>query len=352
MTAAQMLARAKKRDFPPALLLVGPEAYERRRIKEALTAAYPEGAMAQFDFAEVSLANVLDDARALSLFAADRLIWVSNAEAVLPKIAKAAEEEDPDGESGGVGADAALLVAYLKDPTPGVMLVFQAIRYHLEGEDKRKVDRVRKFYAAVRDVVDLRRFSPHEARSEAEGLARRAGLSLQPDALDVLVESLGADMARIAVEIEKLTLYAGGRTISADDIANLVPDARSATIFALVNAIGRRDRTRALELLDTLSSEGIYLPLALAFLSTQFRLAMAAREAGLKSSQQVYSHFTRMGMMMWQSRADQVWQTVTKFNRPQLERALKLIAEADRGLRDARPDDRVVVEQFLLKLTA
>ena len=62
-----------------------------------------------------------------------------------------------------------------------------------------------------------------------------------------------------------------------------MPDARATTIFALVNAVGRRDRVRALEILDTLTRDGEYLPLALAFLSTQFRLALVAREAGLKS---------------------------------------------------------------------
>jgi hypothetical protein len=31
---------------------------------------------------------------------------------------------------------------------------------------------------------------------------------------------------------------------------------------------------------------------------------------------------------------------------------MKLIFEADRGLRDARPDDRIVMERFVLKLTA
>jgi DNA polymerase-3 subunit delta len=352
LTASQLLARTKKRDFPPAVLLLGPEAYQRRRIKEGLTAAFAEGAVAQLDLAEVTLSSIVDDARALSLFAADRLIWVGNAEAVLPKTAKSTEEDEPEAESGGGSGDAAPLAAYLKDPTPGVTLVFEAMRFDFEGEDKRRQDRVRKFYAAVRDVVELRRFAAHEARAEGELLARRAGLRIQPEALDLLVEALGADIARVSVEIEKLSLYAGTRTLSADDIAGLVPDARTTTIFALVNALGRRDRTRALELLDTLTSEGIYLPLALAFLSTQFRLAMAAREAGLKSAQQVQAHFTRLGIPMWGSRAEQVWQTVGKFGKPQLERALELISEADRGLRDARPDDRIVMEQFLLRLTA
>jgi len=348
MTPSQFLARLKKRDIPPAVLLLGPEAYERRRIKEACTIAFPEGTVAQHDLAEFSLAGILDDARALSLFASERLIWVVNAEAALPR----GRSDEEESESAGSSSDGAALAAYLKDPTPGVAMVFEAIRFDFESDDKRKQDRVRKFYAAVPDVVELRRFASHEARAEAESLARRAGFRIDPAALDLLVEALGADMARIAVEIEKLALYAGARSIGVEDIASLVPDARATTIFALVNALGRRDRARALAILDTLTREGEYLPLALAFLSSQFRLALAAREAGLKSAQQIQGHFARMGVPMWGSRADQVYQTLSKFAKPQLEGALKLIFEADRGLRDARPDDRVIMEQFVLKLTA
>jgi DNA polymerase III subunit delta len=352
MTPAQLLARIKKASLPPAVLLLGPEAYERRRLKEAMLAAVPADAVARHDLAVRTLAEVVDDARALSLFASERLIWVVNAEAALPR-GRAVEDSD-DAESAGAPSSSgeAPLAAYLKDPSPGVTLVFEASRFDFEGDDKRKQERVRKFYGSVQEVVELRRFTPHEARAETEALARRAGFQLDPAALDLLVEALGADMARIAVETEKLALYAGNRVIGVDDIAALVPDARSTTIFALVNALGRRDRARSLEILDTLTREGEYLPLALAFLSTQFRMALVAREAGLKSSQQVQGYFQRLGVPMWGSRADQVYQTVARFGAPQLERAIKLIFEADRGLRDARPDDRIVMEQFVLKLTA
>jgi DNA polymerase III subunit delta len=350
VTAAQLVARAKKGSPPAAILLLGPEAYERRRVKEAMVAAFPEGSMVQHDLTELSLAEALDDARSLSLFASERLIWVVNAEAALPrgKAAAAAEDDEGDGPAG----DAAPLAAYMKDPTPGVSLVFEAIRFDFEGDDKRKQDRVRKFYAAIPDVIELRRFASHEARREAESLATRAGFRIGDEALDLLVEAMGADIARIAVEIDKLALYAGNREVTVDDISALVPDARATTIFVLVNALGKRDRARALEALDTLTREGEYLPLALAFLSTQFRLALAAREAGLKSGGQIQSHFTRLGIPMWGSRADQISQTAAKFSKAQLERAMRLIFEADRGLRDARPDDRIVMEQFILQLVA
>ena len=348
MTAAQLMSRVKKSAPPPAVLLLGPEAYNRRRLKEALTAAFPEGSVTRHDLSEVTLAEVLDDARSLSLFASERLIWVVNAEAVLPRGKVSGDDDEGDGPTG----DSAPLSAYMKDPTPGAALVFEASRFDFEGEDKRKQDRVRKFYSAIPDVIELRRYASHEARAETEALAGRAGFSLDDAALDLLVEALGADIARIAVEIEKLSLYAGKRTVTADDISALVPDARATTIFALVNAVARRDRVRALEILDTLTRDGEYLPLALAFLSTQFRMALVAREAGLKSGSQVQSHFTKMGVPMWGSRADQVYQTAAKFSQAQLERAMKSIFEADRGFRDARPDDRIVMEQFILRMAA
>jgi DNA polymerase-3 subunit delta len=348
MTAAQLIARVKQGSPPAASLLLGPEAYERRRVKEAMLAAFPEESVTRHDLTAISLAEALDDARSLSLFASERLIWVVNAEAALPRGRAAAEDEDGDGPAG----DAAPLAAYLKDPTPGVAIVFEAIRFDFEGDEKRKQDRVRKFYSAIPDVIELRRFASHEARREAQSLAQRAGFPFDEAALDLLVEAMGADIARIAVEIDKLGLYAGSRTVTVDDISALVPDARATTIFVLVNALGKRDRARALEALDTLTREGEYLPLALAFLSTQFRLSLAAREAGLKSGSQIQSHFTKIGVPMWGSRADQISQTAAKFSKAQLERAMRLIFEADRGLRDARPDDRIIMERFILQLVA
>jgi DNA polymerase-3 subunit delta len=353
MTPAQFLARVERRDFAPAYLFLGPEAYQRRRARQALMQAMlgtaaQESALTESDLTETSLAEVIDDARALSLFAAERVILAANAEAALPRVR--GDDEGAEGESPAGGAQA--LAAYLKNPTPGTVLVFDAARFDFEGEDARKQERVKKFYAPVRDVVEFRRASPGEARTEAAAIARRIGLALEPGVIELLVEALAADLMRIATEMEKLALYAGGRAVTEQDIAALVPDARETTIFALVNALGRRDRSRSLEILDTLLREGEYLPLALSLAAGQFRAALAAQEAGLRTPQQIQGHFARQGVQMWGSRAEQVSQTMTKFSRPQLERAMKLVFAADKDLRNARPDDRVVMEQFILRLTA
>ena len=360
MTPAQFLARVKKKDIPPVILFLGQEGYNRRRCRDAVVAALaiePE----QLDMAESSLAAVVDDARAMSLFASERLIFAKAAETAMPRVSRAAaassEEDDdtddepsaPAGRAAAAGEEA-LLAAYAKDPTPGVTLIFEAVRWDFDGDDKTKTERVRKFYGAIPEVVEFRRFTPEDARTEMERIARDMKIALDPAASEALVEALAADMGRIAVELEKLRLY--GKPVTAEALTLLVPDARQSTIFALVNALGRRDRARSLDALDALVREGEYLPLALTFLAGQFRMALVAKEANLRGASQVQSHFQRAGVPMWGSRAEQVWSTASKFTPTQLERGLKLIFEADRDLRSARPDDRTIVENFVVRLCA
>jgi DNA polymerase-3 subunit delta len=364
MTPAQFLGRLKQGVMPSLCLFLGAEAFYRRRCRQALIEAHlgPEGSAEResgltfYDASETALSEIIDDARSLSLFASNRVIVVTSAEAAAPRPSRAAAADEGDNDEGPSSTasegSGALITQYAKDPSPGVVLLLEATRFELEGDDKKKSDRVRKFYSGVNDVVEFAKLAPEDARSELNAIAKRLSLKMDAQAANMLVESLAADMGRIATELEKLSLYAaGGRTITADDIALLIPDARESTVFALVNALGREDRERALNSLDALVREGEYLPLALAFLSTQFRQALAARKAGLRSSQQIQGYFAKLGVQMWGSRAEQVAQTAQKFSTERLERALQTIFEADRNLRDARPDDRTVMEDFIVKLT-
>jgi DNA polymerase-3 subunit delta len=348
MTPDQFIDRLKKSGPAPAYLFLGPEAYQRERCRRALLDAALEGeeGLTRHDLDEIPLAAVLDDARSMSLFASKRVIWIASAEAALPRRAKA--DDDEEGKPG----DAAELAAYLKDPTPGTVIVLESSRYEFDGEDKAKIERVQKYYSCVPAQVEFRPFDPAEARVLAQSLAKKAALQLGLGELALLLEATGGDASRIAVEIEKLSLYAGtSRKVTAEDIAELVPDAGQTTVFALVAALGRSDQTRALEILDTLAREGEYMPLALTFLGTQFRMALVAREAGLRSASAIQAHFNKIGARMWPERARQIEQTVSAFPKSRLERAVVRVFEADRSLRDARPDDRIVMEEMILALT-
>ncbi len=344
MTPVQFLDRLKRNGPESVYLFIGPESYNRERCRRALMeAALPgedrESGFIRHDLDQVSLAEAIDDARSLSLFASRRLVWLARAEAALPR-----------GEAASSGA-APLVADYVRQPTPGTVLVIDSARFDFEGEDKARIDRVQKFYAAVPAVVEFRRFTPESARGLAQDLAKAAGLPLGLAELALLLEATGADALRLAVEIEKLKLFTGSRKVTAEDIAALVPDAQATTIFALVSALGRGDRSRALATLDTLARSGEYMPLALTFLAAQFRMTLAARDAGLRSAGEIQSYFNRIGARIWPERARQIVDTMQAFPKKRLERAVEKIFQADRALRDARPDDRIVMEEMILELT-
>lgn len=356
MTPDQYLAALQKNGPAPVSLFLGPEPYQRERCRRALLIAVlgdePEDrdhGLTRFDLADIPLSAVLDDARSMSLFAARRLIWVNGAEAALPRGRSASPADDGDGGQ----KPEAELAAYLREPTPGVAMVIEASRYGFDGEDKVKVERVQRFFSAIPMQAEFRPYTPEAARSMAQSLAKKAGVQLGLAELALLLDATGGDAARIEVEIEKLLLFTGGnRKVTAEDIAALVPDASQSAIFVLVAAVGRGDRMRALEILDALSREGEYMPLALTFLATQFRMALVAREANLRSASQIQAHFNKIAARIWPERARQIEETVQAFSKGKLEGAITRLFETDRALRDTRPDDRIVMEEMTLALTA
>lgn len=358
MTPDQFLRSLDRQNPKPAYLFLGPEVHRRRLCRESLIGKLlqpdeREGGLTRHEMDSISLQEVLDDARSMSLFAGTRVIWAGGAEAALPRGKSATAEEDESSAGGSKSGDGVLLADYLKDPTPGVVIVFDSSRYGLDGEDKAKSERVAKFYAAVPEIVEFAPATAVEARAFAQKRAGELELKIGPQDLDRLVEATAADLARLANELDKLSLFAAGRegAITQHDIAALVPNLSETTIFALVNALARRDRLESLRLLDTLIREGEYLPLALTFLGGLLRMALAAREQRLRSAQDVQNYFQKQGVAMWRSRAEQVYNASLKFPQEKLEEAISSVFRADRDLKGSRPDDRIVMEDFVLRLT-
>jgi DNA polymerase-3 subunit delta len=280
----------------------------------------------------------------MSLFASDRVIWVTNAELALPR-GKAADAGGSD--------DSELLKAYCADPTPGTVLVFDARRWEFEGEDKTKVERLRKFYEPVKDVVEFPHLAAQESRALAQEFCAKFGLKLGTAEFDLLLDATAGDPSRLYNEIQKLALYseAKGSRITKDDILAIVPNSSETTIFALVDALARRNRAQSMELLDRLVRDGEYLPLALTFLGGIFRMALTAREQNLRGAADVQSYFQRMGLPMWRSRAEQIHAAAQRFTAEKLEEGIGLVFKADRDMKGSRPDDRIVMEDFVFRLT-
>jgi DNA polymerase III delta subunit len=97
--------------------------------------------------------------------------------------------------------------------------------------------------------------------------AARTGVKIEVRAAHVLAERIGGqiwetdvergEMTRIAdSELRKLATYAGERPIAVDDVEALTADTRPASVFAITNAIDRREPAAAAEALRRALAEG------------------------------------------------------------------------------------------------
>ena len=207
MTPAQFLARVKKNEIPPVILFLGQESYNRRRCRDALLAARAVEAE-QFDMAESSLAAVIDDARAMSLFASERLIFAVRAETAMPRTSRAAavsdDDEDDDFRRPARPPQATKVFSPPMSgiPRPALRLSSKPPAGISMATIKQKPNASANFMEHVTEVVEFRRFTADEAREELDRMARASKIVLEPAAAEALVEALAADVGRIAVELE------------------------------------------------------------------------------------------------------------------------------------------------------
>src|SRR6185503_14703693 len=111
---------------------------------------------------------VVQEARTLSLFATRRLIVAYNAEAVL---LRARDVEDSDEEGAAASGDP--FGGYFRNPTPGVVILIEALRFNWDDRDeKKKLERLSKYFSTGPVVVEMRRLDPQAALEGARRLVR------------------------------------------------------------------------------------------------------------------------------------------------------------------------------------
>lgn len=129
----------------------------------------------------------------------------------------------------------------------------------VEAGNLRPDDAMRKLFegpahaAAIPCFADEARDLDAVIRSELSS----AGLSITPEARQLLVSRLGADRALSRGEISKLALYAAGKsTIDVEDVEAVVGDASELAVGAIVTAAASGNAQKALSELDRAVAAG------------------------------------------------------------------------------------------------
>jgi DNA polymerase-3 subunit delta len=108
--------------------------------------------------------------------------------------------------------------------------------------------------------------------------AQEKGAGISPAAINSLADLVGNDLWTLDRELEKLSLYASGRSIEEEDVRDMVSQVREASIFSAVDAMIEGRPGVALRLLRQLLQDGREAPYIIGMVGRQLRLLALSRE--------------------------------------------------------------------------
>jgi DNA polymerase III delta subunit len=181
-----------------------------------------------------------------------------------------------------------------------------------------------------------------ELQAWVRGHAEQIGVAIEPRAAALLAERIGGaiwetdiergQQTRVADgELRKLATYAGDRAITSADVEALVSDTRPASLFAITNAIDRREPAAAAAAVERAIGEGQPVLRIMAALEGRIADLIVARElaSGGATPQELTKRVGRGNARM----AERIAESARRYSGAELEAMLWGLFEADRAIK-------------------
>jgi DNA polymerase III subunit delta len=235
VTPEQLRKALAKGPPAPAYLFSGPETGLKKAALDALVALVPEATrtfnVQVFHAFEDEMVDVLTAARTLPFMGARRVV-------VLRDIEKTRLDQAGRAER---------LAEYLAAPEPMTAFV-------VTTEDEERAKTLGKKYDPHWVHVEFRALQGDTLARALRAEVARLGCSMDDEALEALLAATGADLARAGNELAKLRSALGeGGAIDAAAVRCYVAGYEHRRIFDIVDAMGHRDLTGTLRLLNTIT---------------------------------------------------------------------------------------------------
>ena len=257
---AQVLADIKRGKFAPVYILFGADSAAAdallRALKEALVILGMEG----FDFESVHAEDLdvtilLQHVRQPPVASKRRLVVVRGI--------------DHLGKSP------------LKELLEGLVVLPEACAVALTCDYNLNLQKALAGAGLGKFVVDLRQPGGAELSSLIQRRAKELGISLEPQAVQLLLDVAGDGTTLLMGELEKLaTAVDPGESITAEDVRRLAGQSREFELNEYVGQVGRRNGAGALAVLERLRDWGEQPVKIVAWLATTFLRLAANRYDG------------------------------------------------------------------------
>ena len=356
LPAARALELIEAGKLSAGYLFLGHELYWRDRIIAALRAALRLDPVAmgisEFDLRADSLSRVIEAARERSLLSPRQLLIVRNAPALTSRRRGEPEEQPARGEKSPKRSDE--LAAYFRDPNPDSVIVLEMMDVDLDTDDWREREKVQsrlESFGNLCDVVLLASPSLGDAMQLVQEETAARGHAISPEAAEQLLAAFDRDMGRVRMELEKLCLYdPEKKRIETEDLNVWGSGPAEGGDLALTEAIGARDPQKALEALAEVERSGRYAPLVVLEITRYFRQLILLKEKKVREPRQAANSLWAARLPAPQGSLPRMLEQARSTSGRVLLRALRLAYEAEVALRSGPPEDRIILERFVLQI--
>lgn len=327
---------------PAAVVLLGEDAYLRDVCRKGLIEAnVPEAvrewAVTRFSLREQDLGAILQQAQTLPMLASRQVVLAGEMERL--------EKLSDDSRDAALAA----LDAYLANPAPFTVLVFEAAR----------LDERMKLAKLLYEKTTVVRVELNEKNAEtkiqvatalAAQMARDAGVEIDPEAAAQLADCLDGSLAVIRTEVEKLAGYVGAaKRITTADVEAAVVSAKKYSVWQLAEILVSGQRPRALVFLDSVLREGEEPAGVVGALAWMYRKLLEAQE--LPAHTNKFQAAGRLRMRL--DTAELAIRQSRAIPRGRLLAGIEALADADSTLKSGvGASNRAVMEFLVTQLTA
>ena len=202
---------------------------------------------------------------------------------------------------------------------------------------------------AVAEVKEYPPMNYNDLRGWVQARVMTLGGSMTTQAVQLLVDLVGPDLWALSGEVEKLTLYASGRAVTAEDVEELVVSAREVSVFAMVDAVLEGNRATAMRNLTRLLEGDATVMYLLTMLSRQVRLMVLAKDL---LAQQVPQ--AELGSRLGIASAYPLRKTLEmarRFSPQALQRLHRGLLETDTAIKTGAMAERMALEYFVAEVS-
>ncbi|RKY34262.1 MAG: DNA polymerase III subunit delta [Candidatus Omnitrophota bacterium] len=324
LTYWDLLSNIKANRVAPVYLFTGDEVFLKRSAEEKIKLSLVPASLKDFNyqlfFAEqADLSSVLDCLKTQPFMCQRRVLVLRDAE-------KFSNFEKN-------------IITYLKNPCLSSCFIVYA-----KNKNSKFVKNISKF---TENVL----FEPLKGQGLKKWInhyLRNKNKLILPQAMEVLFEKVGSDLGVLSSSLDKLCLFIkDAREIKVEHIELLIKKTHTDTKFSFLNALSKKDVSRALTIFNDISSQSKNFIEIIGLLNWQMqRMLVVKRLVEKKCSSDQIS--LRLSLSSYA--VNNLKKQVYIFSVQELENSLDLLLKSDVALKTGTANSRLVLENLIVRI--